>query len=284
MNEEENNQQLINNADDLEIKIDKKTISLKIKIAIIIIISVIILSIVATVIILILKNDEQSDESSNSNILPIIIEPTSEYTHCIIWLHGLDNSPENFVDLFGKEVPFLKKSNTKIILLRAPYQNMTYNNKSLTSWFDILTWPIDDPDSYNFTDAIKSRKVVEKVINEEAKKLNGQYNKIFIGGHSQGACVSLYTAYNFEELLGGVLVCSGILFPQGEIVGDKNKLNVFLGHGTGDKAIPLSFHNETIKRIENFEGVRKYYYQGKGHDVHTLEKADMSGFLNETMI
>ena len=77
---------------------------------------------------------------------------------------------------------------------------------------------------YNFTDIIKSRKIVEKYIEQEAKELNGNYKNIYLGGHSQGACVTLHTAYNYKELLGGVLNCSGILFHQGEIVGDKNTL------------------------------------------------------------
>ena len=62
--------------------------------------------------------------------------------------------------------------------------------------------------------------------------------------YSQGACISLYTAYNFKELLGGVLACSGILFPQGKIVGDKNKLKVFLAHGDKDESIPFLSNDE----------------------------------------
>ena len=168
--------------------------------------------------------------------------------------------------------------------MRAPYQIISINNFNITSWFDLLSFPINNSESYNFTDANKSKRVLEKVINQEAELLNGKYQNIFVGGHSQGACISLYTAYNFKELLGGVLACSGILFPQGKIVGDKNKLKVFLAHGDKDESIPFSFHKETVKRIENFEGVRKYYYRNHGHDITDYEKVDMSGFLNDSMV
>ena len=57
-----------------------------------------------------------------------------------------------------------------------------------------------------------------KLIKQEAKQLNGKYQNIFIGGHSQGACLSLYTVYSIKELLGGVISCSGVLFPEVEIV------------------------------------------------------------------
>ena len=271
----------------------KKSNSLSWKCKLIIITSSIIalLIIIATLIyFFILKdnsdnNNKEDEEKDQIEILPpLIINPVSEYTHCIIWLHGLYATPEHFENLFKVEVPFDKKNNTKIILMRAPYQIMTFSQENATSWFDLFSFPINDSKSYNFTDAIKSRKMVEKIIEQEAKELKGNYKNIFIGGHSQGACITLYTAYNFKELLGGVLACSGILFPQGDIVGEKNKLKVFLAHGDQDDSIPFGFHNETVKRIENFEGVKKYYYKGHGHNIANFEKIDMGSFLNDSMI
>ena len=266
----------------------------KYKLIIIIAISFIIVGIITvTVLILLKKDDSNNNEHEDDDdeeedpievLPPIIINPTEEYTHCIIWLHGLDNSPENFQKLFVEEIPFIKQNNTKIILMRAPYQNVTYWGNNMTSWFDLFTFPIDDPDCYNFTDVNNSRRMLAKVIRQEAKLLKGKYQNIFVGGHSQGACISLYTAYNLKKLIGGVLVCSGILFEQAEIVGNKNKLKVFLAHGDKDQAIPFVYHKETVKRIENFEGVKKFYYEGHGHSIADFEKVDMGGFLNDSMI
>ena len=271
-----------------------KPMQFKYKLIIIIAISFIIVGIITVTVLILLKkdnsnNNEQEDDDDEEEdpievLPPIIINPTEEYTHCIIWLHGLDNSPENFQKLFGEEIPFIKQNNTKIILMRAPYQNVTYWGNNMTSWFDLFTFPIDDPDCYNFTDVNNSRRMLAKVIRQEAKLLKGQYQNIFVGGHSQGACISLYTAYNLKKLIGGVLVCSGILFEQAEIVGDKNKLKVFLAHGDKDLAIPFTYHKETVKRIENFEGVKKFYYEGHGHSIADFEKVDMGGFLNDSMI
>ena len=230
------------------------------------------------------KKDDKEEEDSIEVLPPIIIDPISEYTHCIIWLHGMDNSPEMYQNMFKMEVPFAKKENTKIILMHAPYQIMSFNKLNFTSWFDIFWFPINSSESYNFIEATFSKRILEKIINQEAKKLKGNYKNIFIGGHSQGACMSLYTAYNFKELLGGVLACSGVLFPQGEIIGNKNKLKVFLAHGDNDKIIHFDFHNETVKRIENFEGVKKYYYKNHGHEIAKYEKIDMGKFINDTII
>ena len=251
------------------------------KISIIIVISLVAFTAKGDNLFIIFKDEE---EDPIEVLPPVIINPTSEYTHCIIWLHGVDNSPENYQDMFKVEVPFAKKENTKIILMRAPYQIISDDKKNLTSWFDIFWFPINTSESYNFTDATISKRKLEKIINQEAKKLKGNYKNIFIGGHSQGACISLYTAYNFKELLGGVLACSGILFPQAEIFGNKNKLKVFLAHGENDNVIPLDFHNETVKRIENFEGVKKYYYKNHEHSITDYEKIDMVKFIDDAMI
>ena len=279
---------------DNQVTKNSEPMQFKYKLIIIIAISFIIVGIITvTVLILLKKDDSNNNEHEDDDdeeedpievLPPIIINPTEEYTHCIIWLHGLDNSPENFQKLFGEEIPFIKQNNTKIILMRAPYQNVTYWGNNMTSWFDLFTFPIDDPDCYNFTDVNNSRRMLAKVIRQEAKLLKGQYQNIFVGGHSQGACISFYTAYNLKKLIGGVLVCSGILFEQAEIVGDKNKLKVFLAHGDKDQAIPFVYHKETVKRIENFEGVKKFYYEGHGHSIADFEKVDMGGFLNESMI
>ena len=279
---------------DNQVTKNSEPMQFKYKLIIIIAISFIIVGIITVTVLILLKkdnsnNNEHEDDDDEEEdpievLPPIIINPTEEYTHCIIWLHGLDNSPENFQKLFGEEIPFIKQNNTKIILMRAPYQNVTYWGNNMTSWFDLFTFPIDDPDCYNFTDVNNSRRMLAKVIRQEAKLLKGQYQNIFVGGHSQGACISLYTAYNLKKLIGGVLVCSGILFEQAEIVGDKNKLKVFLAHGDKDQAIPFVYHKETVKRIENFEGVKKFYYEGHGHSIADFEKVDMGGFLNDSMI
>lgn len=263
---------------------DDKTqpLSSKTKI-IIVIVALILIPICVILIILLIKQNDDDDDDFNTN--PIIINPTDNYTYCIIWIHGLDNKPENFVDLFTKDIQLSHKNKTKIILMRAPKMKMSYDDgKKLTSWFDIYEFPIDSKDKYNFEDAKNSSNALKKIIDEEAELLKGHYENIFIGGHSQGACVSLYLAYVSDYLLGGVIACSGILFPQGEINGDKDLLNVYMGHGDKDKTFPLQFHNETIKRIEGFKGFKRYIYIGQGHAIHDQEKKDIETFLNNIMV
>ena len=218
-----------------------KELALKNKIIIIVVISLIIIGVVTAITLKEIQKDSKPKDDDIEILPPLIVEPKSDYTHWIIFLHGYDNNPEFYEHFFEENINFNKKDNTKIILMRAPVGLVTYNQKNTTSWFDLLKFPINSTDSYNFTEATRSWKMVEKVIKQEAKLLNGKYQNIFAGGHSQGACVTLYTAYNIKELIGGVLCLSGVLFPEVKIIGDKNKLKVFLGHGYRDQAIPMTF-------------------------------------------
>ena len=142
----------IEKEDNNQVTKTSKPMQFKYKLIIIIAISFIIVGIITVTVLILLKkdnsnNNEHEDDDDEEEdpievLPPIIINPTEEYTHCIIWLHGLDNSPENFQKLFGEEIPFIKQNNTKIILMRAPYQNVTYWGNNMTSWFDLFTFPI----------------------------------------------------------------------------------------------------------------------------------------------
>jgi phospholipase/carboxylesterase len=80
----------------------------------------------------------------------------------------------------------------------------------MPSWFTITKFPIDSEKCYNFEEAQNSAKIIEKVIEEEVKLIGGNYKNIFIGGFSQGACLSLYTGLTYKHLLGGDIVVSFI--------------------------------------------------------------------------
>ena len=247
---------------------EEKTEKKKQKIIIITIISfLIVLAVLIPITILTItiiknKNNNNKDDYSTE---PLIIEPVETYSYCLIFLHGLNDSATHFQQYFEK-INFEKKKNTKFIFLRAPKTDIKYKNKkNITSWFNIYSLPIKSSRNYSFEDATKSRDVLVNYIEKEVKLLNNNYEKIFIGGHSQGACISLYTGYTFQHLLGGVISLCGFLFPQVNIVGNKDKLKVFLIHGKRDKIFPFDFHNQTIDKIIGFSGVETYYQDNLTH-------------------
>ena len=212
---------------------------------------------------------------------PLIFNSTSgNHTHTIIFMPGFSNQPEDFRNTFVNKIQFNKKNDTTIIILRSPLTYVTAINSYQYSWFDAYKTHLDDFSNINFEDLKKSAKVLEQVVNNEVNILNGDYSKIIIGGHSQGAIISLYQAYTSNKTYGGLFAFSGVL-PPVEINEDKRNMSAWIGYGDKDNVISPSFINKSLSRIEDFEGVEIHIYPNHTHYVKTEEAKDAAKFLDK---
>ena len=194
-----------------------------------------------------------------------LIPNEQQHTHTLIWFHGLGDTPNGYLSMFNtyySPIPFF----FKIILLSAPMTNLTLYNETTTSWFDMYQSGFIEEKSYNYEDVKNNKIKIKNIIEEEVKLLNGNYDKIFIGGFSQGACLSLDFAYTFEKKIGGVIACSGILFYQTEIKKENKDINVFIAHGKYDKVINFDVSMKSYERIKDFKNVEIHDYRM----VHTI--------------
>ena len=259
-----------------------------------VLIGLIILSIILIILIIIIlikykderQNEKQNEDNKNTNSTHLYIEPSSKvHNFTIIFMPGLSNTPEDFKNLLTQRISISKRNITKIIILRSTKQNVSvYGGEKNYSWFDIYNFPMNSSTSYNFEDLKNSSKILRNIIEEEANLLNKQYNKIIIGGHSQGAIISLYTAYNVEYMLGGVISFCGFLPPQESVLPGKENLTVYYCFGDRDDVITPSFYNETCKNIEKYKGFKKYIYPNQSHPICDDEIKDSGNFLDTIMI
>ena len=111
------------------------------------------------------------------------------------------------IQVFANEI---KKeiANIKIILTKSPTIPVYVNNNiEMPSWFDIKKIPIDIDhlvyESYDFIDY--SVKIIHDLIDKE--KISP--DKIFLGGFSQGASLSLLAGLKYRYRLGGIIMLSG---------------------------------------------------------------------------
>ena len=244
----------------------------------IIIITVIILIISVTLKIVLFKKQVKDEIQI---LPPLIFNSTSgNHTHTIIFMPGFSNQPEDFRNTFVNKIQFTKKKDTTIIILRSPYTYVTAIKSKHYSWFDAYKTHLDDFSSINFEDLKKSAKVLEQVVNNEVNILNGDYSKIIVGGHSQGAIISLYQAYTTNKTYGGIFAFSGVL-PPGDISDDKRKMKSWIGYGDKDNVIAPSFMEQTFERIKEFEGVEMHIYPNHTHYVKTEEAKDAAKFLDK---
>lgn len=221
--------------------------------------------------------DYFSVEKSNNDI---ILTPKEGYSGTLVWLHGLGDSAFGYLDFFlGEQRPIPKKM--KVILLTAPNAPVTINGgMSMSSWFDIK-----DMTKFSVCENEAGRNAlrISKLIdNEVSKNLNNDYSKIFIGGFSQGASLSLMVALGINKnSFGGVVCCSGFLFPTIELTEDKKTVPIWAYHGVNDVMIFESLAKESYKRLvdNKFKFTYKTYKQG--HEISYDELTQMKKFLED---
>ena len=264
-----------------EFKLDESSSNFKQRLIVFIVLIILFLIIFISMIVLYSLNNKKGKNEDDVEVLPpLVFNSTSgNHTHTIIFMPGYSNTPENFINQFTKKINFTKKNDTTIIILRSPMNYVTVQKSKNYSWFDIYDFPLDNFSDLNLDDLKKSAKVLEKVVNNEVNLLNGNYEKIIVGGHSQGAAISLYQAYTSQKKYGGVFAFSGFLSP-GEISEDKRNMKVYFGYGDQDDVIIPSFINKTLERVMDFEGFDLHIYKNHKHYVHRNQSTDAGIFLD----
>ena len=208
----------------------------------------------------------------------IILTPEN-YTKVLLWLPGVGDLPDSYKDDFITDA--IIPNNVKVILLSPPVKPFTLSeNKSITNWFDVYKQGFHDTSYYNFEDAATSSNRIIKIIKNEAKKLKNDYSKIYIGGFSQGACMALYMGLGTSFNLGGVIVCSGFLFPQLEINEENKDLKIFIGHGTEDNVIGYNIAKNSYERILGYKNVIFKTYEHMKHTIDDLEFDEIKKFIS----
>lgn len=102
------------------------------------------------------------------------------------------------------------------------------------------------------------------------------HDHIFLGGFSQGACLTLeYVARNARRYAGVLAFSGGVIGPDGtprDYAGSLDGTPVFLGCSDIDPHIPLARVNETAEVMETLgANVDKRIYEGMGHTINQDE-------------
>jgi len=171
----------------------------------------------------------------------------------LIWLHGLGDSAHGFADVFGNPALGVVPPTCKVILPTAPIRAVTCNDGyRMTSWYDIKS--LDRPNTISKEDMRQlmsqeeirdSVRIVTDIIKSEVTLLDGQHEKVFIGGFSQGCAISLATFLLYRQgRLGGCVGLSGahsaIIDYEHEVdMPLKKQTKMFLYHGEDDPVIAV---------------------------------------------
>jgi len=184
----------------------------------------------------------------------------------LILLHGL-GSNEN--DLFGL-VQHLPDS-FLILSLRAP---RTIKEGSYR-WYD-LQWVNGEPVG-NKSEQEESRDILIRFLENLHKKHKFDKKRVYLGGFSQGAVMSLAVALKSPELLKGIIVLSGKIPEAADLLSSNKsyyeRLKIFMAHGTEDKVLSV----EGARFLKSF--LEKNRFRVEYHEfnmVHTINKKTLT--------
>ena len=220
--------------------------------------------------------------------------PIDDHTETVIWMHGLGDTADGFLDIFSTDYNPFKKS-TKVIMLTAPTRKVTIAMGSeITAWYDILRMNFDKAkleDSISIDQLKESSEIVLEVAKKEIQEnLNGDESKLFLGGFSQGAALSLYTGYSSSLNLGGIIALSGHpSFYMDDILGSENaeikkKLPTFMYHGLIDLKIQHKFVTPWATELkENGFNMEYHTEKGLGHSLSGHELMKITEFFKRCL-
>ncbi|NMH63672.1 alpha/beta hydrolase [Shewanella salipaludis] len=170
----------------------------------------------------------------------IVVEPSTQATACVIWLHGLGDSGAGFAPV----VPALglkADHGIRFVFPHAPEQAVTINGGyRMRAWYDIKS--MDLHDRADMAGVLTSEALVAGLIAEQIAS-GIAANKIVLAGFSQGGVMSLFTGLRYPQTLAGIMALScylpgGDKLPEG--LSDANRDTPILQHhGEQDDVVPL---------------------------------------------
>jgi len=214
----------------------------------------------------------------------ITVEPSSEATSCIIWLHGLGDSGAGFSPIVP--VLSLPQGHTiRFVFPHAPEQAVTINQGAvMRSWYDIKS--MDLHNRADLKDVLVSEEMIHHLIQEQLD--NGiASEKIILAGFSQGGVMSLFTGLRYPHKLAGILAMSCYL-PNGDQLPPQlsiaNKQTPILQHhGEQDEVVPFDA-GQMANRLLLENG---YQAEWESYPMpHTLiaeQLADISYWIQKTL-
>jgi len=170
----------------------------------------------------------------------ITVEPKSQATACVIWLHGLGDSGAGFAPVVP-ELGLPQEHSIRFVFPHAPEQPVTINQGYvMRSWYDIKSMDLEG--RADMAGVLESEITVSALIKEQIDA-GIPANKIVLAGFSQGGVISLFTGLRYAEQLAGIMALSCYLATADKLpteLSDANKSTPILQqHGEQDDVVPM---------------------------------------------
>lgn len=206
----------------------------------------------------------------------------------VIMLHGLGADPSDF-DHFREELIACGAplEQTRFVLPSAPVRPISMNNGyPMKGWFDLFS--LENLDREDEDGLNETLRIIERLIAQEVTKGIAR-DKIFLGGFSQGACMTLYAALKLSAPIGGFFALSGYLPLIGSYRVDETypalATPIFIGYGEADTVVAPAYTQVSAKALEKL-GARDLVVRGYPHVEHNIcltEAQDLADFFENAL-
>ena len=158
----------------------------------------------------------------------------------------------------------------------------------MPSWYDITSLdPVSGVKQINQTDLESSSRRIHKHIEEEITLLGGEADKVFVGGFSQGGSLSLFSALQYKENLGGICACSACLFDSihlEALPSHKKHIPILLYHGLMDPMVKYTYAVDTYRPLHHFKfNIQFEHEDNLGHSFSLRELQIMKTYYHKYM-
>lgn len=134
------------------------------------------------------------------------------------------------------------------------------------SWYDYMTnYDGKREDEIDWASLYVVRRAVHSIIKKEARKLGNRFDRVIVGGKSQGCCTSLDAFLTFPETLGGFVGLVGHLLGCTPVESSGSQVSA-----------PLHFFHEVTDHIMPWKWVQKGEQKllDAGYKVHSRHCKD----------
>jgi len=206
------------------------------------------------------------------------IETGASPRAAVIWLHGLGADGHDFEPIVP-ELGLPAAPALRFVFPHAPLQAVTINGGAvMRAWYDITGDGRQDAAGIRASQT----RVEALIARERARGIAAR--SIVLAGFSQGGAVALQTGLRHPERLAGILALSAYLPLPDTLAHEASEANrgvpIFMGHGTEDPLIPLSWATRSRDHLVALGYAIEWREYQMPHSVCAEEIEDVGRWLS----
>jgi phospholipase/carboxylesterase len=221
---------------------------------------------------------------TTTSLETVEIEPETQATASVIWLHGLGADGHDFESLVP-ELRLPARPALRFVFPHAPVRPVTLNGGwRMRAWYDIVGLDRSAPQD---AAGIRESAAALRALVARERERGIPPERVVLAGFSQGGAIVLHEGLRHPERLGGLLALSTYLPLDSTLAAEAHPANaavpIFMAHGTLDPTVPFALGDGTRRLLVGKGYDVRFRTYPMGHSVCLEEIADVSAFLQEAL-